>query len=88
VAGGAGQMPVPDFSMPYNVITMTCTVLALCFGSFFNILTRKLRRPSSAAGAAAGEGAAPAPASLGARVLGWFRRRVPHAGQADGGSSE
>jgi hypothetical protein len=26
------QMPVPDFSMPYNVITLTCTVLALCYG--------------------------------------------------------
>jgi hypothetical protein len=30
------QCPTPDFSMPYNVITMTCTVLALFFGrSFF-----------------------------------------------------
>ena len=26
------QCPTPDFSMPYNVITMTCTVLALFFG--------------------------------------------------------
>ncbi|KAJ1482194.1 Gpi16 subunit, GPI transamidase component-domain-containing protein [Baffinella frigidus] len=42
------QMPVPDFSMPYNVITLTCTVLALCYGSIFNILTRKLRNPSPA----------------------------------------
>ncbi|KNE72720.1 hypothetical protein, variant [Allomyces macrogynus ATCC 38327] len=27
------QLPVPDFSMPYNVITFTCTVLAFYFGS-------------------------------------------------------
>ena len=26
------QCPTPDFSMPYNVITLTCTVLALFFG--------------------------------------------------------
>ena len=37
------SMPTPDFSMPYNVITMTCTVMALFFGSAFNIMTRKLR---------------------------------------------
>ncbi len=37
------SVPTPDFSMPYNVITMTCTVMALFFGSVFNILTRKLR---------------------------------------------
>ncbi|CAG8469042.1 11666_t:CDS:10 [Ambispora gerdemannii] len=34
-------LPTPDFSMPYNVITLTCTVLALFFGSMFNLLTRQ-----------------------------------------------
>ncbi|KAJ3412431.1 hypothetical protein HDV05_000735 [Chytridiales sp. JEL 0842] len=34
-------LPTPDFSMPYNVITMTCTILALYFGSLFNLLTRR-----------------------------------------------
>ncbi|TPX49310.1 hypothetical protein SeLEV6574_g01564 [Synchytrium endobioticum] len=34
------SLPTPDFSMPYNVITMTCTLLALFFGSTFNMLTR------------------------------------------------
>lgn len=51
------DMPTPDFSMPYNVIIMTCrrglpshlesmltgvegTVMALFFGSVFNLLTR------------------------------------------------
>ncbi|PHZ16015.1 Gpi16 subunit, GPI transamidase component [Rhizopus microsporus ATCC 52813] len=33
-------LPTPDFSMPYNVITLTCTVIALFFGSVFNLLIR------------------------------------------------
>lgn len=36
------NMPTPDFSMPYNVIVMSCTLLALCFGTFFNTMTRKM----------------------------------------------
>jgi phosphatidylinositol glycan class T len=28
--------------MPYNVITLTCTAVALFFGSMFNLLTRQL----------------------------------------------
>ncbi|KAJ1972334.1 Subunit of the glycosylphosphatidylinositol transamidase complex-like protein [Dimargaris xerosporica] len=34
------NLPTPDFSMPYNVIAFTCTVLAFFFGSMFNALTR------------------------------------------------
>ncbi|KAG0221573.1 hypothetical protein BGW41_006680, partial [Actinomortierella wolfii] len=34
------SLPTPDFSMPYNVITLTCTVIVLFFGSMFNLLTR------------------------------------------------
>ncbi|KAF9186504.1 hypothetical protein BGZ50_002436 [Haplosporangium sp. Z 11] len=34
------SLPTPDFSMPYNVITLTCTVIALFFGSMFNLMTR------------------------------------------------
>ncbi|KAI9478748.1 MAG: GPI transamidase component PIG-T [Benjaminiella poitrasii] len=34
------DLPTPDFSMPYNVITLTCTVIALFFGSLFNLLIR------------------------------------------------
>ncbi|XP_006881639.1 PREDICTED: GPI transamidase component PIG-T isoform X4 [Elephantulus edwardii] len=34
------SLPTPDFSMPYNVICLTCTVVAVCYGSFFNLLTR------------------------------------------------
>ncbi|KAJ3299998.1 Subunit of the glycosylphosphatidylinositol transamidase complex-like protein, partial [Kappamyces sp. JEL0829] len=35
------RLPTPDFSMPYNVITLTCTALSMYFGSIFNLLTRK-----------------------------------------------
>ncbi|KAI9314340.1 GPI transamidase component PIG-T [Dichotomocladium elegans] len=37
------SLPTPDFSMPYNVITLTCTVIALFFGSIFNLLTRQFQ---------------------------------------------
>ncbi len=35
------DLPLPDFSMPYNVICLTCTVLAIAFGSLHNFTTRK-----------------------------------------------
>jgi GPI-anchor transamidase subunit T len=34
-------LPTPDFSMPYNVIILTSTVMALAFGSIFNLLTKR-----------------------------------------------
>lgn len=34
-------LPTPDFSMPYNVIILTSTVIAMGFGSIFNLLTRR-----------------------------------------------
>lgn len=34
-------LPTPDFSMPYNVIILSSTVIALGFGSIFNMLVRK-----------------------------------------------
>jgi phosphatidylinositol glycan class T len=34
-------LPTPDFSMPYNVIILTSTVMALAFGSIFNLLVRR-----------------------------------------------
>ncbi|KZT12249.1 Gpi16 subunit GPI transamidase component [Laetiporus sulphureus 93-53] len=36
------DLATPDFSMPYNVIMMSCTLVALIFGMVFNLLTRKL----------------------------------------------
>ena len=34
-------LTTPDFSMPYNVITITCTVFALYFGSLLNVVRRR-----------------------------------------------
>jgi len=34
-------LPTPDFSMPYNVIILTSTVMALAFGSIYNLLVRR-----------------------------------------------
>ncbi|XP_071372412.1 GPI transamidase component PIG-T isoform X1 [Centroberyx affinis] len=34
------NLPTPDFSMPYNVICLTCTVVAVGYGSLYNLLTR------------------------------------------------
>lgn len=36
------SLPTPDFSMPYNVICLTCTVVALAFGPIHNITTKSL----------------------------------------------
>jgi len=36
------DLATPDFSMPYNVIIMTCTLLAMLFGNIFNLLTREI----------------------------------------------
>ncbi|KAK9330356.1 GPI transamidase component PIG-T [Lipomyces starkeyi] len=35
------SLPTPDFSMPYNVIILTSTVMALAFGTIYNILVRR-----------------------------------------------
>uniref|UniRef100_A0A8H7XKW9 Gpi16 subunit, GPI transamidase component n=1 Tax=Psilocybe cubensis TaxID=181762 RepID=A0A8H7XKW9_PSICU len=35
------DLATPDFSMPYNVIIFTCSVIAYIFGSIFNLLTRR-----------------------------------------------
>ncbi|CAK8695565.1 unnamed protein product [Clavelina lepadiformis] len=40
------NIPVPDFSMPYNVICLVCTVLAISFGSFHNLATRRFHKLS------------------------------------------
>ena len=34
-------LSTPDFSMPYNVIILTSTVIALAFGTIFNMLVRR-----------------------------------------------
>ena len=37
------DLATPDFSMPYNVIIITSTVVALFFGSVYNILVREFK---------------------------------------------
>ncbi|KAK2734628.1 Subunit of the glycosylphosphatidylinositol transamidase complex-like protein [Myotisia sp. PD_48] len=39
------SLPTPDFSMPYNVIILTSTVIALAFGNIFNIIIRRFVTP-------------------------------------------
>lgn len=36
------SLPTPDFSMPYNVIIFTCTVMSLAFGSLYQLLVKKV----------------------------------------------
>lgn len=38
-------LATPDFSMPYNVICLTCTVVALAFGPIHNISTKNIVIP-------------------------------------------
>lgn len=35
------DLATPDFSMPYNVIIFSCSLIAFLFGTIFNLLTRK-----------------------------------------------
>ncbi|CDK26038.1 unnamed protein product [Kuraishia capsulata CBS 1993] len=35
-------LPTPDFSMPYNVIILTSTVMSLAFGGIFNLLVKRV----------------------------------------------
>jgi phosphatidylinositol glycan class T len=60
-------LPTPDFSMPYNVIILTSTVMALGFGSIFNLLVRRL---------VAADEVGPAPIAL---AIGQLRERVKAA---------
>ncbi|XP_062897631.1 GPI transamidase component PIG-T isoform X1 [Mobula hypostoma] len=46
------NLPTPDFSMPYNVICLTCTVVAVGYGSFYNLLTRTFQIAEPAGGVA------------------------------------
>jgi len=41
-------LPTPDFSMPYNVICLACTVVAIAFGSFHSVTSRTLDQAANA----------------------------------------
>ncbi|GAB7349300.1 hypothetical protein MBLNU459_g8441t1 [Dothideomycetes sp. NU459] len=47
-------LPTPDFSMPYNVIILTSTVIAMAFGSVFNLLVRRFVAADEAEGTGMG----------------------------------
>ena len=38
------NMPQPDISMPYNVITLSSTIVAFFFGSVLNLLVRPSKK--------------------------------------------
>lgn len=42
------QVATPDFSMPYNVICLSSTVLAVFFGAIFNTLVKSPPRANQA----------------------------------------
>lgn len=42
-------VPIPDFSMPYNVLCLACTVVAMAIGSIHNLTTSTLMPASSEA---------------------------------------
>jgi phosphatidylinositol glycan class T len=41
-SGHSIMLPTPDFSMMYNVITLTCTVVAMFYGQALNLMARRL----------------------------------------------
>ncbi|EFX82770.1 hypothetical protein DAPPUDRAFT_302380 [Daphnia pulex] len=47
-------MATPDFSMPYNVICLACTVVALAFGPLYNLTTKRLVVKESSGGGGGG----------------------------------
>uniref|UniRef100_A0A1A9VNM5 GPI transamidase component PIG-T n=1 Tax=Glossina austeni TaxID=7395 RepID=A0A1A9VNM5_GLOAU len=46
------SLPTPDFSMPYNVICLACTVVALAFGPIHSIATKRIIIEENAAASA------------------------------------
>ena len=61
------QMATPDISMPYNVICLTCTVLAVYVGALLNSLT-KVPKVITAAAETAAVAVAPAAATTAAET--------------------
>ena len=37
------NLPTPDFSMPFNVICLGCTAVALAFGGLHNLTTKQFQ---------------------------------------------
>jgi len=67
-------LPTPDFSMPYNVIILTSTVMALGFGSIFNIVVRRFVGADEMSGASLGLLVTAAMQRAKGRIMGIFRK--------------
>ncbi|KAH8273379.1 hypothetical protein KR018_002042 [Drosophila ironensis] len=72
------SLPTPDFSMPYNVICLACTVVALAFGPIHSVATKIIvvGRPASA------------PQNLVRKLLAKVFRRKPRAPEASAAAEE
>ncbi|KAL1399820.1 hypothetical protein pipiens_007928 [Culex pipiens pipiens] len=75
-------LPIPDFSMPYNVICLACTVVALAFGPIHNISTKKIvaksKEPKDKP-------------KWGQKIRGWFgkgKKKVEVEGEGSGDKTE
>ncbi|EDS26018.1 conserved hypothetical protein [Culex quinquefasciatus] len=75
-------LPIPDFSMPYNVICLACTVVALAFGPIHNISTKKIvaksKEPKDKP-------------KWGQKIRGWFgkgKKKVEDGGEGSGDKTE
>uniref|UniRef100_A0A1Q3FBX1 Putative gpi transamidase complex n=1 Tax=Culex tarsalis TaxID=7177 RepID=A0A1Q3FBX1_CULTA len=71
-------LPIPDFSMPYNVICLACTVVALAFGPIHNISTKKIVAKSKE----------PAKPKLSEKIRGWFGRKGKKKEEEEGEGGE
>ncbi len=66
------NLPTPDFSMPYNVICLACTVVALAFGPLHNITTKSLELEEPPA-----KSDKDAPKGIVGKIKGWLKKKKP-----------
>lgn len=68
-------LATPDFSMPYNVIVITSTVMGMLFSSVFGLLTKRLYTVEEAERIVATKGLQGKLRQLGARLVSKFRNK-------------
>lgn len=69
-------LSTPDFSMPYNVIILTSTVMGLAFGTLFNLLSKQLLTVEEADKILANSGIKVKLAKVRARVLDVLKKKT------------
>ena len=69
-------LSTPDFSMPYNVIILTSTVMGLAFGTLFNLLSKQLLTLEEADKILANSGIKVKLAKVRARVLDVLKKKT------------